>query len=840
MAKYLTQIEQKNFVNGWVESSALNAAENTVSETMNIQYKRDGSAHKRPAFTEDSINHYRHGGNQSYDNDNNLLSLEFMTETAGQICNFYIWKQAGGVVDILVSTNGDIITYSEYLGGEPSSENAIAHKLSRVFTNITASNDLQMTAHGEDLIIVDGSKFITRVSVVESFQLDPTQAWFGNFNVEYEQMKPKVRDYWGMTKIFPDDMLGVTDVQYKAVPESRGHHYNMFNQGWYAKPIVSTAGGSLTIAQDILETEGFGLYPEVIGNLDIWSHGLVKVNDQSTWSASKYIANENYGTNKAPLGHFIIDLFSRGPSRLMKIYQGDHYLKSVNTDWRWVSNYGTGYIFQLIDVPALEPDTLLLDPATYNAAMVFKYDSNDEGFSCLEAHAGRMFFSGAGKTILPEATSPDLGSLVAYSRLGATSQEVANLYADNDPTSAESQLLSTDGGFVLISGMNKCHELISLGSDIVVFGDNGVWCITSKGAGFSSEDQSVYKISNVGVESGRAVVRAESEIYYFTSAGVHSVSMDKQTGRLATQNISEDRIPSYMASIINPSMVKGAYDKIQRKVKWLTTSDANGFGFYDQMLELDVLTRAYELHSWDVDHQPTPYSESISDADSELRHWVKGFVVSEECLALPNETVPSIDAGVLKYMVGSRARGALQGYHAYLMQMTGDTGYDFFVTPADTGPATSQMVAAKTPYIAYLETADNQAGDIARKKDGARFTFHFEQSETSVVDVTPWPVVGASTGVELENASSCMVRAKWDFMEESGGGLWSTEFEAYKFRNPITLGTVGDFSYPQKVISTKTKIRGKGISVKLRMECGAGKTMRLLGWSSPLAITKKI
>ena len=833
MAKYLTQIEQKNFVNGWIESGALNAAENTVSDTMNIQYKRDGSAHKRPSFTEDHLDAVSTPANSINMEADGVKFADVLVPTnINHTSTSYHWKLAGGVVDIKVMTLGSNMQFYRYTEGVLG-ESLGNYVLGTVnLLGPDAAHNIRLAQLGPDLIIVNGGKEIVLMKLGDAMSADSTVD--SNFSLIRKAITAEVRDYWGCESPFPDDMEGVSSASYRA-SSARGHHWNLMNQGWWDRLVTPTIGGTDSMAQQLIET---ATSTQLLGVFDNWHHGVVKVESKNTWSADKYNAHEDFGTTRAPLGHYILDLFDRGPSRVLQAFNVSTAaeLSPSATTGIW-SRYGVTAGDDIFDGIHTFVSSRYVRTA-YTDDVVFKFDSTDQGFTCLESHAGRVFFAGCGSNQFPESTTPDLRSIVCYSKLGATSDAIGKFYADNDPSSSNYQSLSTDGGFVIISGMSSAKEMISLGRDLVVFGDNGVWCITANGAGFTANDQGVYKVDNIGIQSGLSVVKVDNEIYYFTSSGIRKIGMDRQTGRLTAENISEDRIPSFMAGVMHPHLVQGAYDNVQRKVTWLLSNDAGGKAFYDSSLVLDTLTNAYEQHSWDVSSQV----RAGTDTADQLTAHVRGIMTHAECLPLPNETVPSVEAGTLKYMVVIK-EDSNDFSNMWAMQMTGDTGYDFWYNSQDGATFSTPM---RNDYTAYLETADNQAGDIARKKSGARFTFHFEQTETRAITEIPWgdPAVtgGVATGHILQNASSCLVQAQWDFMEETGSGLWSTQFEAYKFRNPIIIDTTngGAFNHPQKVITTKTKIRGKGVSVKLRMESPAGHTMKLLGWSSPLSITKRI
>jgi len=84
-----------------------------------------------------------------------------------------------------------------------------------------------------------------------------------------------------------------------------------------------------------------------------------------------------------------------------------------------------------------------------------------------------------------------------------------------------------------------------------------------------------------------------------------------------------------------------------------------------------------------------------------------------------------------------------------------------------------------------------------------------------------------SAGYEPVRPSSLKVSASWDFAEDFG-----TAQEVYRLKYPLlpNSGNLNDFNYPDDVITTRTKIRGHGRSMRIKYESVQGKDFLLLGW----------
>ena len=84
------------------------------------------------------------------------------------------------------------------------------------------------------------------------------------------------------------------------------------------------------------------------------------------------------------------------------------------------------------------------------------------------------------------------------------------------------------------------------------------------------------------------------------------------------------------------------------------------------------------------------------------------------------------------------------------------------------------------------------------------------------------------------NPSGCQLQARWGWSDSVNSGRWGNSQQIYRFtRNYIPSGVSDTFDYGFSVITTKTKLRGKGKSLSLHFESETGKDMQLLGWSIP-------
>ena len=111
-----------------------------------------------------------------------------------------------------------------------------------------------------------------------------------------------------------------------------------------------------------------------------------------------------------------------------------------------------------------------------------------------------------------------------------------------------------------------------------------------------------------------------------------------------------------------------------------------------------------------------------------------------------------------------------------------------------------------------------------RKKYIPYLFMYFDRTEDGFTDVD-----GA---LMPDNPSSCMVQAQWDWADSINSGKWGTSFQTYRYkRNYIPTGTSDTFDYGKNIIVTKSKLRGNGKALSLRIESETGKDCKLLGWA---------
>ncbi len=183
--------------------------------------------------------------------------------------------------------------------------------------------------------------------------------------------------------------------------------------------------------------------------------------------------------------------------------------------------------------------------------MTLVTDRNDSGLTCIAAFSGRLFYSGASSRVIEgDDKSPNLGTFVFFTQVIDSKDNYDKCYQDADPTSENiSDLLPTDGGFVVISQADRIFKLVSVRNALIVFADNGVWAISGGQGGFSATDFSVTKITEVACDAPQTIVSADDVIYFWARGGIYVLATNEITQLPSAQNLTENTIQGFYTNI---------------------------------------------------------------------------------------------------------------------------------------------------------------------------------------------------------------------------------------------------------------------------------------------------
>jgi hypothetical protein len=376
-------------------------------------------------------------------------------------------------------------------------------------------------------------------------------------------------------------------------------------------------------------------------------------------------------------------------------------------------------------------------------------------------------------------------------------------YSQNDPTSGElSDPLATDGGFIVIDDAAEIQKLKKFRNGVLVFDKKGVWYIAgSSDTGFSATSYVLMKLDDVECASPESVVSAEGSVFFWGMDAIYAIGVN-ESGQIVVQDISSSTIHTEYIGIDGEIKRRsfGVYNEARKEIEWLYGESANQniSGAFTRALVYSLKTGGFFKHK---------YEGATKMPTGAYNYAVVGAV----------KTLKTDEVGATTYLVVEDLTPSNQTAHAIRLTHKDSQSFDDF----------------GTTYEAYIETAPETLGKPSNKKRSPYIVAHFKKTETGF----------SSNGgaLDLDNKSSCLMTAKWDWNTTASGGRWSPQQELYRFSGSYIPTGAGDtFDTGESIITTKTKIIGRGRSMKMRLESPAGKDAQILGWTIQWAMKGRL
>lgn len=564
-----------------------------------------------------------------------------------------------------------------------------------------------------------------------------------------------------------------------ATDTSEEHRYNLRNQGWNKNIEVVGGGDAIDKTGSVL-----GVFPS---NSDVYSLG--KNSNPSSGDYEKYDPNilkkNSQSKYQVAKGSFIIDAFDRGQSRL-----------------------------DVVD------DAKINDLPT---------DKENGRLTTVAAYAQRLFYSGVKSDITePDARSPNYNNYIFFSRVVRSPEDFAKCYQEADPTDPGiNDLVASDGGTIQIPEVSRIVKIVAAQSSLLVFCQNGVWEVYGDTGGFYANNFQVSKISTNGVMDQNAIVSVGGNFIYWSNSGIFSLTTDSASGRFAPENISLKTIQKLYLDIpfLGKKHARGFYDEKENRVRFLyndsaSYSETNYVNKYNKELVYDLTLQAFSLFTIGELASNSPY---VSDYIE-----IPNFISSEEAtnvLVGTNEVLVTSTDEVIVNVDIEADRNSQFSYltlvgTSWTISKANNTTFKDWVTEDATG----------VNYLSYLVTGYEYFGDIQKRKQVPYIQFYFERTEDG------YSISGNE--LTLNNPSSCLVQAQWNWTDSANSGRWGTQFQAYRLlRNYIPTNASDPFDYGEKLIVTKNKLRGSGKTLSLYIKSEEGKDMKLQGWGTPVTLS---
>lgn len=757
MAVQTAMQEVSSFSKGIItEASPLTFPDNASINENNLVIENDGSRRRRYGM--------------DYEPQYNIVSTSQQVSDDLAFSSF-LWKAPGGYAELellVVQVGSQIFMFNSTI--RPVS-NQLVYSAN---LGISPSQVISFTSTDGLLIVASNS------GTIRVFD------WNGSA-ISQTTGRLLIRDLFGVEDIVAgENLLQGSGIAKRPVTTTSAHTYNLRNQTF---AIPRYTDQDETLLDPIMEMKNrHGYFQSNADNLVVYLYA--NANDGDDRETRRYFSKDNFmnplGTNRAPMGYFIIDALTRGTSRLSEVN-------------KLMAQYP-----QLSAVVSTLPQ-----------------DTTPDGASVVASFAGRVWFSGfSSKVIGGDSESPRMGSYVLFSTLVKRSSDVFKCYQDGDPTSSETpDILDTDGGFIRLDGAHNIQKMINVGDALIVIAENGVWRIQGgSGYGFKATDYLTSKLTEHGSIAPEAVVVVDNTIMFWSEDGIYHVAPNQYGDWVAT-SLTTNTIQTLFDNIPYQYKIqsKGIFDAYTRKVRWLYSTNVLDNNPAQEII-LDVnLGAFYTASVSQVEGLNTPKPVSFVK--------VSPFTIGRESLTVVDLSTNFVVDSAANNLVVPRdsiVSAVSEVLYVTAVPYAGSTlrfTFSYYYDPGFTDWTSHDGVGVDAP--AFLITGWTGFGDFQRMKQIPYLTVYSIKTETGF-DAEYNPV----------NTSSIKVQSQWSWTNSDASGKWGVPFQAYRHKRfwaPET--SESDFNNGDHVIKTRNKLRGRGNVLSLMFTTEPKKDFNLLGWS---------
>lgn len=493
------------------------------------------------------------------------------------------------------------------------------------------------------------------------------------------------------------------------------------------------------------------------GDYDNWTLGLYLPTATTRGFVTNFLTQAPASGSKSPTGHYVVPLNWRSLNIGNKQGRGEFngHAERVFSDWGFIASFASDR-------------------------------SGRPGKAC--SFSGRQWYSFTRDScdVSLENTnsrSPDVSSIIAFSRVIDTVADIARCYQKNDPTDPEfNTILPDDGGFVRLRGTGEVRGLVPLSKGVLVVAERGVWLISGNtDDGFRADAYAVHKLSEVSCVSDDSVVSVGSHCVFAGSYGLYMAGPSENG--MAVQSLTDGKNAKMYRELSSPSSCKAAYDSAYNKVHFLFSGTSE---WVLDTVNGSIVTRTFVPGSYTILGMCT---------------YPSGRVASLGSVKCPN----------YGYIMGN-------GTNVYLGYVRYDDTHGASYSWADEG---GSYASSSELFIGHIS-----AGDLQYKKHVPYLDVFLERTE--------YQYVISSGNVTLSHESSCNVSAFWEWADTTTSQYHTQSFEAYRYRRPFIPTQTADgtytFAYGQEVLWTSNRLRGAGKTLAIKVAPSASKDCKFLGW----------
>jgi len=431
-----------------------------------------------------------------------------------------------------------------------------------------------------------------------------------------------------------------------------------------------------------------------------------------------------------------------------------------------------------------------------------------------------LFYSGR---VLYAGQEP---GVIYISKVIESTTDFGVCYQTADPTSEQiSDLISSDGIHLQIPECGSIYKLIAIRDGVLIFATNGIWQLRGDNGPFTATNQQATKLTDITLVSPQAITTVEGVPTFISESGIYTMEPDKVTSLATPINITITTVQSYFDSVTALARANSvlAYNQYEKQLIWLHNSSTSYGGVTDRFLYNSVLVYNIRLQAF--------FKYSLTTSSS-YPHIIGGAVVPLKA-ALTTQVDTIVVGGVevvassTSVVITSTIRTAASSRFLFLTRaplVSTNYKYTFSAFLGQTFVDWLSEDSVGINYNSYLETGHVIGQDAMRDKQLPYLWCYFNKTETQ------YQLSGSD--LVFDKPSSCLMRVKWNFSDNTASGKWGTQQQVYRFRQDYLSGGSGTlFTTGLPVVMTKTKVRGSGKSFLVRFDSEAGKDFQLLGWA---------
>ena len=427
-------------------------------------------------------------------------------------------------------------------------------------------------------------------------------------------------------------------------------------------------------------------------------------------------------------------------------------------------------------------------------------------FKAVAAFAGRIFYAGL--------TSAENSGKILFSKQLDSIREAGKCHQQNDPTSEYfSDLLATDGGVIIIPDASNIQKLHTFGPSLFVFAENGVWQISGVDDVFRATEYSISRVSEIGITNPQSFISVEGVPFWWSKDGIHTLAFDEVSAKPREQNLTLGTIQTFFDAIDGNARLNchGVYDNANKRLHWFfPNNNETIINKKNRVLTLDIAVQAF-------------YPWTIADSDGNT-----DYILSAEYINAFGSDFINLDV----FTSAGDDVVTVAGDDVVVNQLSQLSQANANITLLTLDRASGKMTMGlfagidfldwgDANYSSYAEAGYDFIGDLVLKKNSPYIQVYLRPTEEGFTG-------SEALGYTPIRESSLLVSSYWDFRKNTS----SSPQQAYrlKYMPIVDAGELASWNYPENIVTTRLKTRGRGRNMRLRFESEQGKDFVLLGF----------